>query len=195
MEFSSCPLRHSRLNVVMGLVGFLGVVVFAHEPREETDHPLLDIAGPACRIGALFLPVFSLIMGQEWRWTRGRTLGSFAGAAVYLLLFLLVELCTMRPGRERLMDLSPFQNPEDDWMVLIPGLVLAGIGCAITQVETVLIAASAAPTRTSTMASAASATVCQVGSSVGTLRDSDVISTGVASHAIVARRTAGGGRE
>jgi len=61
----------------------------------------------------------------------------------------------------------PRLTASDDWTVLIAGLLLTGIGCAITQVETVLGAVEAVPARLSTMASGASATVRQVGSALG----------------------------
>jgi EmrB/QacA subfamily drug resistance transporter len=58
-------------------------------------------------------------------------------------------------------------TPGDDWAVLIPGLLIAGIGCAVIQLESVLGAVAAVPARLSTMASGASAVLRQVGSSIG----------------------------
>ncbi len=233
-------------------------------PARRQNHPHLDVAGAACSVAALFLLVLGLIKGQEWHWTSGRTLASFAGAAASLALFVLVELRTMRQGREPLMDLSPFRipafdvamlatlvtnaafggflfmlslllegplgygaldtglrymplmvgfvlvgplagrlasrlgprvlysagfglfacgvllltrlTPADDWTVLIAGLLLTGMGCAVTQVESVLGAVESVPARLSTMASGASGALRQVGSSLGVALFGSVLS-------------------
>ena len=55
----------------------------------------------------------------------------------------------------------------DDWAVLIPGMIVAGIGCAIAQMETILGALASVPPSRRTMASGASAAFRQVGSSIG----------------------------
>jgi hypothetical protein len=81
-----------------------------------------------CSVAALFLLVLGLIKGQEWQWISGRTLGSFAGAAVLLALFILVELRTMRLGREPLMDLTPYRTPAFDVAMLAAVITNAAFG-------------------------------------------------------------------
>ena len=57
-------------------------------------------------------------------------------------------------------------SARDDWNVLIPGLLIAGVGCAIAQIETILGAVVAVPLSLTTMASGTSAAFRQVGSSM-----------------------------
>jgi len=58
-------------------------------------------------------------------------------------------------------------SARDDWNALIPGLLIAVVGCAIAQIETILGAVAAVPLSLTTMASGTSAAFRQIGSSIG----------------------------
>jgi EmrB/QacA subfamily drug resistance transporter len=66
----------------------------------------LDLAGLVTFSGSLLLLVLGLLRGNDKGWTSGLILGLFAGAAVLLALFLVVELRQERP----MFDLSLFRN-------------------------------------------------------------------------------------
>jgi EmrB/QacA subfamily drug resistance transporter len=66
----------------------------------------LDLAGLVTFSGSLLLLVLGLLRGNDKGWTSGLIVGLFAGAAVLLVLFLVVELRQERP----MFDLSLFRN-------------------------------------------------------------------------------------
>ena len=243
------------LNVVLGVGVLLACLVLLNESRKEGADRRIDVPGALFSIAMFFFLVLGLIKGQEWGWTAGKTLCSFAAAIGGLILFVLTEARLMARGREPLMNLTPFRNAtfnvaifativvnagfagflfllalllqgplgydalgsglryvplmvgflfvspvvsrfeprlnprllygvgfglfavgtllltrltaRDDWNVLIPGLLIAGVGCAIAQIETILGAVAAVPLSLTTMASGTSAAFRQVGSSIG----------------------------
>jgi len=69
--------------------------------RFDTRGVLLSTVG-------LTLLVLAIIQGPQWGWTSSATLGCFAGAAVLLTVFALVELCTAEP----LLDVRVFAVPR-----------------------------------------------------------------------------------
>jgi EmrB/QacA subfamily drug resistance transporter len=70
----------------------------------HTEH--LDLGGLVTFAGSLFLLVLALLRGNDDGWSSGLIVGLFAGAAVMLLLFLLVERRQERP----MFDLSLFRS-------------------------------------------------------------------------------------
>src|SRR5207249_4797787 len=66
----------------------------------------LDLAALVTFSGALLLLVLALLRGNDKGWTSGLILGLFAGAAVLLALFLVIELRQERP----MFDLSLLRN-------------------------------------------------------------------------------------
>lgn len=243
------------LNVVLGVGVLLACLMLLNESRKEDADRRIDVPRALFSIAMFFFLVLGLIKGQEWGWTGGKTLGSFAAAISALILLVLTEAQLMARGREPLMKLTPFQsatfnvaifativvnagfagflfllalllqgplgydalgsglryvplmvgflfvspvvirfeprlNPpllcgagfglfavgtllltrlsaRDDWNALIPGTLIAVVGCAIAQIETILGAVAAVPLSLTTMASGTSAAFRQIGSSIG----------------------------
>ena len=233
----------------------LACLMLLNESRKEGADLRIDVPRALFSIAMFFFLVLGLIKGQEWGWTGGKTLGSFAAAISALILLVLTEAQLMARGREPLMKLTPFQsatfnvaifativvnagfagflfllalllqgplgydalgsglryvplmvgflfvspvvirfeprlNPpllcragfglfavgtllltrlsaRDDWNALIPGMLIAVVGCAIAQIETILGAVAAVPLSLTTMASGTSAAFRQIGSSIG----------------------------
>jgi EmrB/QacA subfamily drug resistance transporter len=71
----------------------------------HTEH--LDLAGLVTFAGALLLLVLALLRGNDKGWSSAFILGLFAGAALLLVLFVVVELRQVRP----MFDLSLFRTP------------------------------------------------------------------------------------
>jgi len=78
--------------------------------RSAAERPKLDIWGAASITGALLLAVYAVVGGNEAGWGSAKTLGLFAGAAVLLVLFLVVETRVRSPlvplGLFRLRNLT-----------------------------------------------------------------------------------------
>src|SRR5262249_28184987 len=74
----------------------------------HTTH--LDVAGLVTFAGALFLFVLALLRGNEEGWSSALILGLFAGAALLLVAFILVELRQQQP----MFDLSLFRSHPFD---------------------------------------------------------------------------------
>jgi len=66
----------------------------------------LDFGGLVTFSGALFLLIFGLLRGNDEGWSSTTIVGSLAGAAVLMAVFVLVELKQNRP----MFDLSLFRN-------------------------------------------------------------------------------------
>jgi len=94
------------INVPIGVA----VIVLAVKIIPESTDPLssrhIDFLGVAVLSAALFCLTFALIEGQKLGWTSPTILGLFAGAAVGIGVFILVE----RRVREPLMQLSLFRS-------------------------------------------------------------------------------------
>ncbi|GAA2121566.1 MFS transporter [Kitasatospora saccharophila] len=81
----------------------------------------LDLPGLVTFAAAAGLATYALIRGNEYGWTSGRTLGTFAGAAVALAVFVLVE----SRGSAPLLDLGLFRRGSFTG-VMIGSLLLCG---------------------------------------------------------------------
>lgn len=68
----------------------------------------LDVGGLVTFSGSLFLLVLGLTRGADDGWTNGKILACFAGAAVLMAGFVVVELAQSRP----MFELSLFRNPS-----------------------------------------------------------------------------------
>ncbi|MEV7180566.1 MFS transporter [Kitasatospora sp. NPDC093679] len=108
------------LNVV------LGAVVLALVPRlPESRDPAarrIDRGGLVTFSGSLALLALYFVEGPEQGWTGVAAIGSLVGAALFMLLFVLVELRVERP----MFDLSLFRRPTFVVVVCQPFTITFG---------------------------------------------------------------------
>ncbi|MFF4406537.1 MFS transporter [Streptomyces sp. NPDC001404] len=93
------------VNVVLG-----AVVVCLARPMSESRNPgarRIDLPGVLTFTAALMLLALGFVEGPSKGWTGAATLGSFAGSAVFLLAFVVVELRSSEP----MFDLSLLRRP------------------------------------------------------------------------------------
>lgn len=243
------------INVPIGIIGIIVGILVIRESKSAATKRYIDFAGVITSIAALFALTLPLIKGQEWGWASGKTLGWFAAAAIFFVLFIVIELVQMRRGLDAMMDLSLFRVPTfsgtavvtvvvsfvyagtllllsllfqnvlgydalgtglryipfvigsiviaplvganadklgaklilsvglavmgigfllmtritatSDWGVLIPGLLIAGIGGAAVQSQITNAAVSSVPRQRAGLATGISSTMRQIGSSLG----------------------------
>ncbi|MBH5334100.1 MFS transporter [Streptomyces pactum] len=90
----------------LAVAALLAVVVLVpsgrHAPGGRTD-----VLGALTLAATLVLLLLPITQGNEWGWTSGRTLGSFAGAVVFAAVWVQVE----RKVREPLVDMRMFVHP------------------------------------------------------------------------------------
>ncbi|MEU8892381.1 MFS transporter [Streptomyces sp. NPDC048442] len=103
------------------VLALLAVVFLVPATRQKTGGRT-DFLGALTLGIALLLLLLPISQGHGWGWTSGRTLGSFAGAAVMAVLWVLVE----RKVREPLVDMKMFVHRP----VLMANLagILVGFG-------------------------------------------------------------------
>ena len=94
------------VNLPIGIVAIAGALLFISESRAEGASRRLDVPGLLCSGGGIFLLVFAIIEGERLGWGSAVILGSFAGAALLLVLFVVVE----GRVREPLVDLGLFKD-------------------------------------------------------------------------------------
>ncbi|QKW11196.1 MFS transporter [Streptomyces sp. NA04227] len=106
------------LAAVLALLALLAVVTVvptsAHRPGGRTDW-----AGAGSLALLLVLVLLPLSQGNEWGWTDVRTLGSFAGAAVMAVVWVLVERRVKAP----MVDMPMFAH-RPVWLTNLSGLLL-----------------------------------------------------------------------
>lgn len=95
------------VNLPVGILGFLLTAAVVRESRDTTRSRRIDIPGVLTGTAGLFFLVYALIEGGVEGWTDDRILGSFALAAVFLLLFILIEVKSKSP----MLPLRFFRNP------------------------------------------------------------------------------------
>jgi EmrB/QacA subfamily drug resistance transporter len=94
------------VNVPVGVVGIAASFLLIDESRDET-HVRLDIPGLLASGFGLFALTYGLIEANSYGWGSTRILGTFALAAVLLVIFVILE----RRQRAPMLDLSLFRNP------------------------------------------------------------------------------------
>lgn len=99
------------INVPIGIIGIIVGILVIRESKSPYTKRYIDFAGVITSIAALFTLTLALIKGEEWGWTSGKTFGWFAAAAVFFVLFIVIELVQMRRGLDAMMDLSLFRVP------------------------------------------------------------------------------------
>ena len=94
------------VNVPVGIAGIIVSRLFITESRDESDEQRLDLPGLLSSAIGLFGLTYALIEGNNYGWSSGRILASFAVAALGLASFVLLE----HRQRVPMLDLSLFKN-------------------------------------------------------------------------------------
>jgi EmrB/QacA subfamily drug resistance transporter len=94
------------INVPVGIAGIVVARFAIDESRDESEEQRLDLPGLISSGVGLFALTYGLIESNNYGWTSGRILGSFAIAAVALVAFVLLELHQRVP----MLDLNLFKN-------------------------------------------------------------------------------------
>ena len=105
------------INVPLGVLLVVAAVRVVPDVRHNTDAPRPDLLGAlvlALAVGAL---VLGLVQGEEWGWTSGRVLGSWAVAVLATLVF----------GWRILHHASPVVDPALLRVRAFAGTNLAGV--------------------------------------------------------------------
>ncbi|MFJ6779292.1 MFS transporter [Streptomyces yangpuensis] len=87
----------------LAVLALLAVLVLVPATRTKTGGRT-DFLGALTLGAALLLLLLAISQGHEWGWTSGRTLGSFAGAAVMAAVWVVTELKVHEP----LVDMKMF---------------------------------------------------------------------------------------
>ncbi|MGZ8782535.1 MAG: MFS transporter [Gaiellaceae bacterium] len=93
------------INIPVGAVAIAASYLLITESRDET-HESLDLPGLVTSALGLFALTYGLIEANEYGWTSGRILGSFAVAVLSLAAFVTIE----RRRRSPMLDLSLFRS-------------------------------------------------------------------------------------
>lgn len=88
------------------LVGLVGAAVLIDLP-EKTGHFSIDVAGLLTLSGGLVCLLLGINRGSAWGWTSLPVLGLFAGAAVLLVVWVVVEQKAANP----LVDIAMMKRP------------------------------------------------------------------------------------
>lgn len=148
--------------------------VLAESRGEDGPIDWLGAASFTLCAGAL---TFGLIHGGSAGWSAAATLAAFAAAVLALAAFVVVERRRNKP----LLDLAVLRDPsfaalsilragiaaQSSWTVLIPGLVVTGLGVGLASPVLVSAALAAVPARRAGMASGAVNTFRQLGYALG----------------------------
>jgi EmrB/QacA subfamily drug resistance transporter len=94
------------VNLPIGVACVAGAIRELHESRDE-EHGGFDLPGFLTLTGGLLALVLALLRGSDWGWASGRVLGLFAGAALLLGAFWLVEVRQESP----MFDFTLFRIP------------------------------------------------------------------------------------
>jgi EmrB/QacA subfamily drug resistance transporter len=114
------------VNIPVGVAGVLGAWIFIDETRDTSHEQRLDLPGLLTSGIGLFALTYGLIETNDHAWTSTRVLTLFAGAAVFLAAFVLLELHQRIP----MLDLTLFRNPTfagANAAMLLVGLAMFGI--------------------------------------------------------------------
>jgi EmrB/QacA subfamily drug resistance transporter len=114
------------LNVPIGLLVTLVMLTRVGESRDP-ERKRIDWPGLVVFSAALSMLVFALIRGEGEGWTAPMILGLFAGAAVLLPLFVLIE----RRIRDPMLDLALFRNRSFNGLAFATVAANAALNTAI----------------------------------------------------------------
>ena len=94
------------INVPVGILGIIVARLVIDESRDESEEQALDLPGLLSSGLGLFALTYALIEGNNYGWSSGRIIGSFALAAAALVLFVVLE----HRQRVPMLDLALFKN-------------------------------------------------------------------------------------
>lgn len=108
VTFADWPLIF-YVNLPIGILGIiLGVILL--RDREPQGGATFDLPGFLLAGAGLALTLYGLSDASTDGWGSTKVLGSLVGGLLLLCLFVLVEVITIRRGRQPLMDLRVFLN-------------------------------------------------------------------------------------
>lgn len=98
------------INVPVGILGAIAAVMYLTPVPAEKSKPF-DFIGFLCIAASLFSLLLALEEGDNWGWSDYRTVMLFLGAAVFMALFIVVELHVEHPVLDvRVFKHWPFVN-------------------------------------------------------------------------------------
>jgi EmrB/QacA subfamily drug resistance transporter len=114
------------VNVPVGILGIIVARLVIDESRDESEEQRLDLPGLLSSGVGLFALTYALIEGNNYGWSSGRILGSFAVAVAGLALFVVLEHLQRVP----MLDLSLFRNATfagANTVMLLVALAMFGV--------------------------------------------------------------------
>src|SRR5712691_4154506 len=114
------------INVPVGILGIIVARLVIDESRDQSKEQRLDLPGLLSSAVGLFALTYGLIESNKYGWTSGRILGSFALAAVALVVFVVLE----HRQRVPMLDLSFFRNATfsgANTVMLLVALAMFGV--------------------------------------------------------------------
>jgi EmrB/QacA subfamily drug resistance transporter len=114
------------INVPVGVLGILAALAFIDESRDTSHEQRPDVPGLFSSALGLFALSYALIEANNYGWTSGRILVSFAVAVVSLAAFVLLELHQRLP----MLELGLFRNrgfAGANGVMLLVGLAMFGV--------------------------------------------------------------------
>jgi EmrB/QacA subfamily drug resistance transporter len=94
------------INLPVGVLGILATFKVVSESRDTSAEQRLDVPGLLASAISIFGLNYGLIQGNDYGWTSGRILLAFVVAAVFLVVFVVLELRRRLP----MLDLSHFRE-------------------------------------------------------------------------------------
>jgi EmrB/QacA subfamily drug resistance transporter len=95
------------VNIPVGILGIVVARLVITESRDTSLEQRLDLPGLLASGLGLFALTYALIEANDYGWTSVRIVSLFVAAAVFLALFVVLELRQRIP----MLDLSLFKNP------------------------------------------------------------------------------------
>ena len=114
------------INIPVGVAAILAAFAFIDESRDTSHEQRPDVPGLVSSALGLFALSYALIEANNYGWTSGRILASFAVAAVSLAAFVLLELHQRLP----MLELGLFRNrgfAGANSVMLLVGLAMFGV--------------------------------------------------------------------
>jgi EmrB/QacA subfamily drug resistance transporter len=110
------------VNVPIGVFAVFGALTRVAESRDERG-ARIDFPGLITWSGGLFLLIFALVRGNAEGWGSTLILSLFAGSAVLLVAFVLIERASTHP----MLDLELFRNPSFSGAAIVGWSLSAGM--------------------------------------------------------------------
>ena len=94
------------INLPIAAIGIAVTRWAAHESRDETAPPKLDLPGLATLTPGLFAVVLALVRSDDWGWGSAKTLGVLGAGVLLLVAFYAIE----RRSDSPIVDFALFRN-------------------------------------------------------------------------------------